>query len=118
MTLDNSLGFQNRKGREKGRVDLCTVKVVEAVEPTPELIPASILPGSKTLANFGALTSGVIPSELKGSSALQIVYNPYQCNDNGSPTTDVTLCIFTPTEQERDDWLWSIRLGMSFHPLL
>ena len=84
---------QNRKGKEKGRVDLKTVKVVETVEP-----------------DISSLANLTVPCDLKNSSALQIVYNPsHQCNDGAG---DLTLCIFTPTQQERDSWLWNIRLGM------
>lgn len=89
-------------------MELQAVKVVEAVDPTPvELGPAS---GSGLIPLAINLTSGPIPSDLKTSSALQIVYNPHQSDENSS-NVDLTLCIFTRTEQERDDWLWSIRLG-------
>ncbi|XP_057366384.1 tyrosine-protein kinase Btk29A-like isoform X1 [Daphnia carinata] len=106
---------ENRKGKEKGRVDLQTVKVVEAVDPAPDT------PAIGPLANL----TGSIPSDLKGSSAFQIVYNPYECNE-GSCATDLTLCIFTPTQQERDDWLWNIRVVVKdgaplvnvYHPAL
>ena len=85
---------QNRKGREKGRVDLQTVKVVESVEQL----------------DISSLANLTVPCDLKTSSALQIVYNPsHQCNDGAG---DLTLCIFTPTQQERDSWLWNIRLGI------
>lgn len=75
------------------------MKVVEAVDPAPDT------PAIGPLANF----TGSIPSDLKGSSAFQIVYNPYECNEGSS--ADLTLCIFTPTQQERDNWLWNIRTG-------
>jgi hypothetical protein len=76
------------------------VKVVEAVDPAPDT------PAIGPLANL----TGSIPSDLKGSPAFQIVYNPYECNE-GCSATDLTLCIFTPTQQDRDIWLWNIRAG-------
>lgn len=76
------------------------MKVVEAVDPAPDT------PAIGPLANL----TGSIPSDLKSSSAFQIVYNPYECNE-GASATDLTLCIFTPTPQERDTWLWNIRVG-------
>jgi len=84
-----------------------TVKVVETVDPVP------------------ITATGSVPSDLKSSSALQIVYNLYECNE-AVCASDLTLCIFTPTEQERDDWLWSIRHALKswsrladvYHPSL
>jgi len=65
------------------------------------------VPDTSAIGPFSNIT-GSVPSVLKSSSALQIVYNPYQCNDTVI-AADLTLCIFTPTREERDDWLWSIR---------
>ena len=76
------------------------MKVVETVDPVPDA------PAVGPFANI----TGSVPSDLKSSAALQIVYNPYQCTE-GVCATDLTLCIFTPNAQEREDWLWSIRLG-------
>lgn len=106
---------QNRKGKEKGRVDLLAVKVVETVDPVPD---------TSAIGPFSNIT-GSVPSVLKSSSAFQIVYNPYQCNETES-VADVTLCIFTSTREERDNWLWSIRLAIKdgsqlaevYHPSL
>jgi len=88
------------------------VKVIEAVEPATDLTPPAGLIPLAVISNF---TSGPVPADLKASSAFQIVHNSYQCDEgSGGSATDLTLCIFTPTEEERDDWLWSIRLGTIF----
>ncbi len=88
-----SLRPQNRRGREKGRVSLGAVKVVETVHPVPET------------PQFPCAAA---------SAALQVVYNNahQQCHEPAAP--DLTLCIILPGQEERDDWLSSIRSGWSY----
>ena len=92
------------------------MKVVETVSPVPETPPIGPLATVSAISSASTIGTGLVTSDTKISScaALQIVYNPHECNEGSGIVTDLTLCIITPSVKERDDWLWHIRLG-KFH---
>ena len=83
-----------------------TVKVIETVS-VPDSIP---LIGPLASNNFTSTKSSTSSVNLKKLSALQIVYNSSECNE-GTGVTDLTLCIITPSEENKNEWLVAIRLS-------